>query len=134
MLSAVGFSNGCAEFALKNPPPFVPTSLIASWNATGPSAIVCLAPSSVVASTLASSVCGTPIASSATATTRLSGSRMYSIARVTSAQALPSDFSPPAAKARLTAHAAAIPVAAERKLCTVSPSICAPWLSVVSPA
>ena len=32
----VGFSNGCAEFALTEPPPFVPISLIASWLAIGP--------------------------------------------------------------------------------------------------
>ena len=35
-----GFSNGCAEFALKNPPPFDPIILIASCEATGPNAIV----------------------------------------------------------------------------------------------
>jgi len=28
--SGVGFSNGCALFALKKPPPLVPSSLIAS--------------------------------------------------------------------------------------------------------
>ena len=47
----VGFSNGCAELALKKPPPLVPSILIASCEATGPTAIVCFAPSSVVAST-----------------------------------------------------------------------------------
>ena len=35
-VKAFGFSNGCAEFALTIPPPFVPSSLIASWLATGP--------------------------------------------------------------------------------------------------
>ena len=39
--SGVGFSNGCAEFALKNPPPFVPSCLIAIWLAAGPSGTVC---------------------------------------------------------------------------------------------
>ena len=29
-VSGVGFSKGCAEFALKKPPPFVPNSLMAS--------------------------------------------------------------------------------------------------------
>src|ERR1700675_2353140 len=43
----VGLSNGWAELALKNPPPLVPSCLIASWLATGPIASVCLAPSSV---------------------------------------------------------------------------------------
>ncbi len=33
--SAFGFSNGCAELALNIPPPLVPSSLIASWEATG---------------------------------------------------------------------------------------------------
>ena len=32
----VGFSYGIAEFTLKNPPPLVPSILIASWPATGP--------------------------------------------------------------------------------------------------
>ena len=36
LLSAVGFSNGCDELALKNPPPLVPSILIASCEATGP--------------------------------------------------------------------------------------------------
>ena len=49
--SAVGFSNGCAALALKKPPPLVPSILIAICEATGPTAMVCLAPSSVVAST-----------------------------------------------------------------------------------
>ncbi len=35
-VSGVGFSNGCAEFALTIPPPFVPSSLIASCEAIGP--------------------------------------------------------------------------------------------------
>ena len=51
LLSAVGFSYGCAELALKKPPPFVPSILMASCEAAGPCAIVCFAPSSVVAST-----------------------------------------------------------------------------------
>ncbi len=48
---AVGFSNGCAALALKKPPPLVPSILIATWLATGPSARVWCAPSRVVAST-----------------------------------------------------------------------------------
>ena len=38
-VNAVGFSNGCAELVLKKPPPLVPSSLIASCEATGPIAI-----------------------------------------------------------------------------------------------
>ena len=47
-MNGVGFSNGCAELALKKPPPLVPSILMASCDATGPCAIVCFAPSSVV--------------------------------------------------------------------------------------
>ena len=49
LLSGVGFSNGCAAFAFMKPPPFVPSCLIASCEATGPSAIVWVVPSTVVA-------------------------------------------------------------------------------------
>src|SRR6516225_7895563 len=38
----VGFSKGCALLALKNPPPLVPSILMASCDATGPCAIVCV--------------------------------------------------------------------------------------------
>ena len=34
--SHVGFSNGYAELTLKKPPPFVPSSLMTSCEATGP--------------------------------------------------------------------------------------------------
>ena len=44
----VGFSNGCAELALKKPPPLVPSSLMASWLATGPPVMVCCAPARVL--------------------------------------------------------------------------------------
>ena len=33
LLKGVGFSKGCALLALKKPPPFVPSCLIASWDA-----------------------------------------------------------------------------------------------------
>jgi hypothetical protein len=44
---ALGFSNGCAELALKMPPPFVPNSLIVSWEAAAARGIVCGFPSTV---------------------------------------------------------------------------------------
>ena len=47
--SFYGVSKGCAEFALKNPPPFVPSIFIASCEATGPIGIICLPPSTVAA-------------------------------------------------------------------------------------
>ena len=40
-VNGVGFSNGCALFALKKPPPFVPSSLMISCEAVGPCAITC---------------------------------------------------------------------------------------------
>jgi hypothetical protein len=45
--SPVGFSKGCAALALKKPPPLVPSCLMTSCEATGPSGIVCVAPWSV---------------------------------------------------------------------------------------
>ena len=48
LLNGVGFSNGWAELALKNPPPLVPSCLMASCDATGPCAMICFAPSTVV--------------------------------------------------------------------------------------
>ena len=71
----LGFSNGWAELALKNPPPLSPISLIASWLATGPMEMICFAPSIVVASTEPLRVCGTPSAANASATTSASGRR-----------------------------------------------------------
>ena len=76
LVQALGFSNGCAELALKKPPPLVPSSLMISWLATGPIEMVCFAPSSVVASTEPASVCGTPSATKTSATTIAIGSRM----------------------------------------------------------
>ena len=48
---------GCAAFALKKPPPFSPSILIAICEATGPTAMVCLR-LRVVVSTYGPSVCG----------------------------------------------------------------------------
>ena len=38
-VSPVGFSKGSAPFALKKPPPLVPSCLMASMKPTGPTAI-----------------------------------------------------------------------------------------------
>ena len=88
-VNGVPDSNGCAEFALKKPPPLVPSCLIASWLAAGPRVIVCAAPSSVVTCAGPSNVMTTPRATSTTAITNESGIRMYSVPRTRSAQKLP---------------------------------------------
>ena len=69
-------SNGCAEFTLKNPPPFVPSCLIAIWDATGPRAIVWSNPWMPCATAEPENVCTTPCVMSTTATITASGSRM----------------------------------------------------------
>ena len=56
LVSGVGFSNGCAELALKKPPPLVPSILIASCDATGPMASVCVG-------AVTSSITGSPLSS-----------------------------------------------------------------------
>ena len=97
----MGFSNGCAEFALKNPPPFVPSCLIAICDAAGPirpRVTFCvtvrpLRPSAATVgvelrllvfdrfhhrrSRIAEKVCTTPCVTSTTASTTDNGSRMY---------------------------------------------------------
>ena len=41
-VSPFGFSKGWAELALNGPPPLLPSSLIASWDANGPTVMVWL--------------------------------------------------------------------------------------------
>ena len=48
-MNPLGFSNGTAEFELYQPPPFVPSCLMAICEATGPRAIAWCPPWSVVA-------------------------------------------------------------------------------------
>ncbi len=124
LISTVGFSNGCAEFTLKNPPPLVPRILIASCDATGPSEMTCFTPSSVVASTVPAKVCGMPCQTHTSAPITEIGSSRYSVMRVRSAQKLPIVFVVRRAKPRITATATAMPAAADRKFCTVRPNIC----------
>ena len=76
LVNGVGFSNGCAELALKKPPPLVPSSLMISCEATGPWAIVWAAPSSVLTWVGASRFCTTPWETRSSAPTTQIGSRM----------------------------------------------------------
>ncbi len=48
LVNGLGFSNGCAELVLNQPPPLFPMSLMTSEEATGPPGIVWCAPDSVV--------------------------------------------------------------------------------------
>ena len=88
-VNGVGFESGCAEFALSVPPPFVPSSLIASWLANGPPGIDWVAPSSVRASVNPSKLWIAPRATSTSASTIASGRRIRVTARVRSTQKLP---------------------------------------------
>ena len=60
LLKGVGFSNGCAAFTLKKPPPLVPMCLMLSKLATGPRMSCWRAPSTVVATASLLKVCGMP--------------------------------------------------------------------------
>lgn len=124
LVQAVGFSNGCAELALKNPPPLVPRSLIASCEATGPPGTTAVPPVTVVTSWNPAKFWMTPPASSTTAPTIDSGSRMRSVPRVRSTQKLPMVPEERYAKPRMRATATAIPTAADRKFCTAKPTSC----------
>ncbi len=73
--SGVGFSNGWELLALKKPPPFVPSILMASWDATGPSAITCFRPSTVRISRFGARVCTTPWETRNSATRKERGRR-----------------------------------------------------------
>ena len=115
-VAGVGFSNGWAEFALKKPPPFVPSSLIASCEATGPSGTACVAPSSVVTFVEGEKLWTTPCDIRTTAATSESGRRTQSVARVRSTQKLPIVRASARPIPRITATATAMPVAADRKL------------------
>ena len=70
------FSNGMAELTLKKPPPLVPSSLMTSCEATGPTASVDLAPASVVKSRFGDRVWMTPCETRRSAPTTEIGSRM----------------------------------------------------------
>jgi hypothetical protein len=85
LVSHVGFSNGIAELTLKKPPPLVlPSSLIASCEATGPCTRVCSSPVSVCRWVGALRLWSTPWEARNRPPSTDRGRRMYSSTRVTS--------------------------------------------------
>ena len=94
--------------------------------------MVCFAPSNVVASIFEPSVCGIPCQTNTSASTMEIGSSTYNVQRVRSTQKFPSVRAERRLKPRINASASAMPVAAETKLCTVSPAICTRLLIVLS--
>ena len=109
---------------LKKPPPLVPSCLIATWLATGPSAMVCSAPSSVVASTEA---CRSAACPSATSRTRDDDRQRQQDVERRAGHIDPEVADGPApwrGRSRGPApRRRPCPSAAERKFCTVSPAI-----------
>ena len=122
LVQALGFSKGWAELALKNPPPLVPSSLMASCDATAPPWMTCCPPDSVVIVVGSVRFCTTPPARSTTAATAASGRRMRVVPRTRSTQKLPMRSVSCRAMPRISAIATARPVAAETKFWTVRPS------------
>ena len=109
---------------MTKPPPFVPSSLMASCEAMGPCGIFCVAPSSVVTACVGLKFWMTPCDIRTTAPARLIGRSTQSVARTRSDQKLPMPFASTRATPRTKAIAIAMPVAADAKLCTASPAIC----------
>src|SRR4030095_7099162 len=87
--NGVGFSNGCELFALKKPPPLVPNSLMISCDATGPCAITCVVPSTVITRSYGRKFCTTPCETRNSAPTMQNGSSTQSVQRTRSTQKLP---------------------------------------------
>jgi hypothetical protein len=133
-VNPLGFDSGCAELALRVPPPLVPSSLMASWAANGPPGITCGTPSSVVATVKPWRFWMAPWLTSTRAARTLSGSSTRVVARVRSTQKLPIVALRRRTRPRTSAIATAMPTAADTKFCTASPSTCVRWLTVDSPA
>lgn len=134
LVHVVGFSKGWAELALKKPPPLVPSSLMASWLATGPPGIVCCAPASVPTTWSCSAKFWiTPPEIRMAAAMTDSGNRIRMTPRTRSTQKLPSSPVLRRDRPRTNAIATAMPTADETKFCTVNPAICTRWPWVDSP-
>ncbi len=123
-VNPLGFSNGWAEFALKKPPPLLPSSLMTSWEATGPPTIVCWPPISVLIVWVRLKLSITPAAVRMIAPITEIGSSSRTVPRVMSTQKLPSRSVRLRMNPRISAIATAMPTAAERKFCTARPAIC----------
>ena len=119
-----GFSNGCAEFALKNPPPLLPSSLMTSCEATGPPTMVCWPPVSVLITWVALKLSITPVAIRMMAPITEIGSSTRMMTRVVSTQKLPSRSVLFRMKPRISAMTTTMPTAADTKFCTARPAIC----------
>ena len=109
--SGLGLAKGCAEFALKNPPPLVPRSCAAVSEATGPSGI--RSPESDAGEAV--KVCGTPQAMKRSPKTKERGRITQTERRTRSAQKLPTTSASLARKARMRTSETANPVAQEAK-------------------
>jgi hypothetical protein len=122
-----GFSNGCADWALKNPPPSPLSSLIASCEATGPREIAwCSAPSSEMLAIGPGQLLRHALPGHEQCGQHADRQQhVKNRPRVVSTQKLPIVVAARRAKPRVSASAAAIPAAADRKLCTAIPAICA---------
>ena len=88
-MTGSGFSYGWAELALNGPPPLVPSSLMASWEAIGPPGRVWADPATVATSRSSLKFWTTPLASSSVASRIDSGRSTKRTPRVRSTQKLP---------------------------------------------
>jgi len=111
----------------------VPSSLIASWEATGPPGRFWVAPPTVVTSRNALKFCTTPRAISSEASRTDSGSSTNTTPRVRSTQKFPIVVARRRVRPRMSATATARPTPAETKFCTARPAIWVRWLMVCSP-
>ena len=84
-----GLESGWAELALSVPPPFVPSSLMASWLANGPPGIDCAAPSTVVTGSGRGATGWRPGRRGPPSNTRASGRSTRTMPRTRSTQKLP---------------------------------------------
>ena len=123
LLNGFGFSNGCDEFALKNPPPLLPISLMTSCEATGPPTMFCWPPVSVEITCVALKLSITPVAIRMMAPITESGSRTRITIRVVSTQKFPSRSVLLRMKPRISAITTTMPTAALTKFCTARPAI-----------